>query len=446
VRFLMVARACALASMLTVAGCPAPVRYQTPLVPPAPPEEMVEHALGNLAEQPFRFRWELRRHAGGALGQVEATFEGERVWPDLVHVRGAWRFGEEEEEEEAYGIGDQQYKSLGTEREWVRGPREEASNPLGQVEVVLGKGPFSFEGEEIHREKRMYVFGFEPNVALLDPTMTKSVTGQIWVDAERLLPERILAREDGVASPSLWWEMAFDEIGGPLELRLPTAGRRHRIVLEPGAEERPQQQLLQAARTVVEARCRSFAPEADIEVDVAGRRIVLDLGNVDAPFKVAQVAVRPGSLELWLGCWPDEDVVTLRAEGVESRYGEGARLAFEREKVSRPLVLLRPLSGTPQGCMRAVRSAFDDLSRPLVEIELDSLCAARLGEDGRLVDRPLAVVVDRRVVDAPIVRRGQLGIIRFGLGMSSDEVRGLVAILESGPLPVALVVKEITAR
>lgn len=436
---------CTLGVAFTAAGCMQPARYERSVSLPAAPEEFVRQALANLKGDRFRFRWDVVRSAGGLFGEVTATFEGERIWPDAVHVMGEWRFDGEVEEEELYGVGDLQYRRAEDGRGWSSGSREEASDPLRQLEVVLGEGPYSFEGEEHRRGRTVFVFTFEPNLALLDPSLTKSVEGRLWIEAERLVPERLLAQETGSGAPSIRWEMSFWDIGGSFDLHLPEIGPRHQIVLEPQSHEieRGESELLTAARAVIEARCRSYAGGGDFDVRLVGRRIVIDLANVGAPFEIAQIAARPGSLALWVSRWPGEPVITLRTEGVEARYGRGSVLAFERERVSRPIVLQHPLLEVGHKYVRNARVVFDDLSRPLVEIGLDRAGAAKLREDRELVGRPLAIVIDGEVIDAPIVRGAESEVLRFGLGLRLPEVQALVAILSADPLSLSLAVREV---
>jgi preprotein translocase subunit SecD len=88
--------------------------------------------------------------------------------------------------------------------------------------------------------------------------------------------------------------------------------------------------------------------------------------------------------------------------------------------------------------LRSAAQSLDQYSRPAVDFTLKQDAAVRFGSfTSANVGRPLGIVLDRRVMSAPILRdritdRGQI------TGITREEMQDLIITLKSGSLPATL--------
>ena len=107
---------------------------------------------------------------------------------------------------------------------------------------------------------------------------------------------------------------------------------------------------------------------------------------------------------------------------------------------------LQPLPSVTGDSLVDAQPSFDDNGQPAVSFRLNSIGARKFGEVTKQnIGKPFAIVLDRKVISAPVIQSpitGGSGIITGSF--SPGEARQLAILLRSGALPADLVVLEET--
>ncbi|MEW5724242.1 MAG: hypothetical protein AB1896_14120 [Thermodesulfobacteriota bacterium] len=221
-----------------------------------------------------------------------------------------------------------------------------------------------------------------------------------------------------------------------------------RLVLEVSAEGSTPSlaELMEKARWTIENRLRCYGlkgPKLEIEAD---NRIVAHVYGADNQALVKDLILAGGRFEFHL-VDEEHEVAPALAQGpppgLYLAYGEKADPATGR--VTRVPFLLeeKPLM-TGVYINRAEAVVDKDLDQPYVLIEFD----AEGGElfekiTGYNLGRRLAMVVDGRVLSAPVIQEKiGGGTARLIGGFNLDEAKVLAAVLQTGPLPAPVRVLE----
>ena len=88
-------------------------------------------------------------------------------------------------------------------------------------------------------------------------------------------------------------------------------------------------------------------------------------------------------------------------------------------------------------------AGFDQNSRPAVNFQLNAEGARRFGRvTGENIGRPFAIVLDNKVVSAPVIQSQIFGSGQITGNFNVAETNELALILRAGALPAPLIVLE----
>ena len=172
-------------------------------------------------------------------------------------------------------------------------------------------------------------------------------------------------------------------------------------------------------------------------------RILVQLPGIDDPERIKRLLGRTAKMVFRL-----VDVSTSVAEARRGSIPAGSNLldsADEVDGAGNPLqyVVRKRVMVSGERLVDA-QPSFDESGRPSVTFRFDSAGAKRFGETTQAnVNRPFAIVLDGKVVSAPVIREPILG----GSGQitgrfSVAEAQDLAVVLRAGALPAPLKILE----
>jgi SecD/SecF fusion protein len=160
-------------------------------------------------------------------------------------------------------------------------------------------------------------------------------------------------------------------------------------------------------------------------------RIAVQLPGVQDPSRIRQVLGSTAKLSFHmlapLGA-------TAATPGVEQLPGTDGTTYLVEERIA--------LSGDR---LTDARAAFDQYgSQPIVSFRLDNLGARQFGDITRAnVGKPFAIVLDQKVLSAPVIREPIIGGAgQISGGFTTQQTTDLAALLRAGALPAPLTVIE----
>ena len=172
-------------------------------------------------------------------------------------------------------------------------------------------------------------------------------------------------------------------------------------------------------------------------------RILVQLPGIDDPERIKRLLGRTAKMVFRL--------VDVNTSGADARRGNlpaGSELvdsADELDTAGNPVqyVVRKRVMVSGERLVDA-QPSFDESRRPSVTFRFDAAGARRFGETTQAnVDRPFAIVLDGKVVSAPVIREPILG----GSGQitgrfSAQEAGDLAVVLRAGALPAPLKILE----
>jgi preprotein translocase subunit SecD len=171
-------------------------------------------------------------------------------------------------------------------------------------------------------------------------------------------------------------------------------------------------------------------------------RILVQLPGLQDPERIKRLLGRTAKMVFRM-----VDVTTSPAEAAQGRVPPGSELleSNERNADGSPVAtyVVRKRVMVSGDTLVDAQPSFRD-GQPVVTFRFDSVGAKRFGEATREnVNRPFAIVLDDRVVSAPVIREPILG----GSGEISgrftvQEVQDLALLLRAGALPAPLTILE----
>jgi preprotein translocase subunit SecD len=230
-------------------------------------------------------------------------------------------------------------------------------------------------------------------------------------------------------------------------------GARLRFEMRPENRRQIEELAVQQALQTIRNRVDAFGVAEPViqRQGLAGDRIVVQLPGVDDPERVKRLIKNTAFLEFRLVTWPDRGAE--RREDVVAHFG--GRVPDDVEILPQDLrdrdghVIGQVYFGVQKRRvitgrdLKTARPSLGTLNEPVVQFDLTRDGGRRFAEvTGANVGRPLAIILDGRVVSAPRIneRITDSGIItgRF----TRQEVDDLATVLRSGALPAGIVYLE----
>jgi preprotein translocase subunit SecD len=242
--------------------------------------------------------------------------------------------------------------------------------------------------------------------------------------AERYLPQYGVSRSDG----SLVFEMQGQAVN---ELRS-------------GA-------VRQAKQTIMN-RVDAFGVTEPVFGETGNYRIVVQLPGVDDPDRVRRLIKNTAFLEFRIVEFPQGGAGAPTREAILQNYG--GRLPDDLELLTGDVIVgdeivgqqfyavqrRRQVTGRD---LKTARPSRGEFNRPIVQFSFTPQGADAFGDlTGNNIGKPLAIVLDGKVVSAPRInsRITDQGIIEGNF--TEDEVQDLATVLKSGALPASMTTLE----
>jgi len=179
-------------------------------------------------------------------------------------------------------------------------------------------------------------------------------------------------------------------------------------------------------------------------------QIVVELPGIKDPDRAMKVIGDTALLEFVEAEWAPADESILTREKVKEFYGPEAYLnkvvtmRNGRVESERPIILKK--SVITGALLKGSWPGVDEYGNPVVDIEFNGEGAKLFSEvTARSVGKPLAIVLDKKIISAPNVREPiPSGRAQISGSFSVEEVQDLVIKLKAGALPIP--VKQVELR
>jgi len=171
-------------------------------------------------------------------------------------------------------------------------------------------------------------------------------------------------------------------------------------------------------------------------------QVIVELPGIKDPERAIKLIGDTALLEFIEAEWSPGDVRTVSAEKLKDFYGPNARLDTVKEmrngrtESERPIILKKTvLTGAE---LKGAWPGLDQYGNPVVDIEFN-LQGAQIFADvtARSVGKPIAIVLDNKIISAPNVREPiPSGKAQISGNFTAEEVQDLVIKLKAGALPI----------
>ncbi|MFA5112870.1 MAG: protein translocase subunit SecD [Candidatus Margulisiibacteriota bacterium] len=171
-------------------------------------------------------------------------------------------------------------------------------------------------------------------------------------------------------------------------------------------------------------------------------QVIVELPGIKDPERAIKVIGDTALLEFVEAEWSPGDSRTVSAEKIKEFYGPDARLDFVKEmqggrvESERPIILKKTvLTGAD---LKGAWPGLDQYGNPVVDIEFNGKGAEIFGEvTARSVNKPIAIILDRKIISAPNVREPiPSGKAQISGSFAAQDVQDLVIKLKAGALPI----------
>lgn len=171
-------------------------------------------------------------------------------------------------------------------------------------------------------------------------------------------------------------------------------------------------------------------------------QVIVELPGIKDPDRAIKVIGDTAQLEFVEAEWSPGDEKVLTQKKIEEFYGKGARLDKVKEFRGNELVSERPIilkkTALTGAELKGAWPGIDGYGNPVVDIEFNAQGAGLFANvTSRNVGKPLAILLDKKIISAPNVREPiSGGRAQISGNFSIDEVQDLVIKLKAGALPV----------
>lgn len=168
-------------------------------------------------------------------------------------------------------------------------------------------------------------------------------------------------------------------------------------------------------------------------------QVIVELPGIKDPERAIKIIGDTALLEFVEAEWSPGDARTISPEKMKEFYGPEARLDVVRagrDERERPIILKKTvLTGAD---LKGAWPGLDEYGNPVVDIEFNAKGAQAFSEvTSRSVGKPIAILLDKKIISAPNVREPiPSGKAQISGNFSAEEVHDLVIKLKAGALPI----------
>lgn len=229
----------------------------------------------------------------------------------------------------------------------------------------------------------------------------------------------------------------------PITLGLDLQGGT-RLVMEgqPTEKVKVTEDAMAGAVAVIRNRIDALGVTEPIIQRKGKNQIVIELPGVKDPDRAISIIGDTALLEFMEAEWAPADETKLTPERIKEFYGEEAyldkvKIVRDKEMVSeRPIILKKVvLTGA---LLKGAWPGVDEYGNPVVDLEFNSSGAKIFSEvTSRSVGKPIAILLDKKIISAPNVREPiPSGKAQISGDFTIEEVQDLVIKLKAGALPI----------
>ena len=177
-------------------------------------------------------------------------------------------------------------------------------------------------------------------------------------------------------------------------------------------------------------------------------QVIIELPGIKDPDRAMKVIGDTAQLEFVESEWAPGDEKVLSQKKIEQFYGKGARLDKVKEYRGTEVVSERPIilkkTALTGAELKGAWPGIDQYGNPVVDIEFNSKGSGMFANvTTRNVGKPLAILLDKKIISAPNVREPiSGGRAQISGNFSIEEVQDLIVKLKAGALPVPVRVIE----
>ncbi|MFA6431101.1 MAG: protein translocase subunit SecD [Candidatus Margulisiibacteriota bacterium] len=171
-------------------------------------------------------------------------------------------------------------------------------------------------------------------------------------------------------------------------------------------------------------------------------QVIVELPGIKDPARALKLIGDTALLEFVEAEWSPNNLKNIPADKLKSFYGAEAKLDVVieekdgRVESERPIILKKTvLTGAD---LKGAYPGLDQYGNPVVEIEFNDNGSKIFADvTSRLVEKPIAIVLDHKIISAPNVREPiPSGKAQISGNFSAENVQDLVIKLKAGALPI----------
>jgi len=215
---------------------------------------------------------------------------------------------------------------------WEGKTRSSFPNPLEQLKLILSFGEFQFIKFAYIGRSKCYLFSFKPNVYFLDPLEITKPEGFLWILQKNGLPISVKVSSE---KDELYWEMNFSNFNSFASINVPLKFRKFRI-LDIQNEKNELELLID--RII-------FLGYKKPDIEIKKNDAILSIRAEGLSDSLLKNILKKGELEIFIGEWPKDPIYKLKESSklVQEKYGEGAKLFFEKGIVTKPIIAVKKI-------------------------------------------------------------------------------------------------------
>jgi preprotein translocase subunit SecD len=217
---------------------------------------------------------------------------------------------------------------------------------------------------------------------------------------------------------------------------------RARFTMKPQYATQTREMAVSQAKQTIDNRINAFGVTEPVIQETSGNRILVQLPGVDDPQRVRNLIKNTAFLEFRIvrdGPFPDPQAASTKLTPELEVLPQDIRDKAESTVTGTEYWLVDKQRTVTGRDLKNARPSRGQLSEPIVEFSLNPEGAEKFSNlTGSNIGKPLAIVLDGRIVSAPRInaRIRDSGIIEGGF--TEDSAQDLATVLRSGALPASI--------
>ncbi len=230
-----------------------------------------------------------------------------------------------------------------------------------------------------------------------------------------------------------------EDVDDTLEVTVDNLGRLE-FRLGPSAEKELRVSALTQSQEVIRRRIDETGTNEPTIQRQGDDRILVQLPGVDDPERIKRLLGQTAKMNFRM-----VDETASIADALAGRVPPGSELLYEEEGSEQGIpIVVRRRTGVSGDNLTSAAPVIDQNNQPVVSIRFDAAGARRFGDlTAENVGRRFAIVLDGRVISAPVIREPiPGGNAQISGNFTFESASDLALLLRAGALPAPLVILE----